>query len=1099
LLFRLGTGGSAEVWAAHHEQLGVQVALKLLGPGSPALRERLLREGRAQAILDHPHVLPVRDLLQVQGILGLVLPLVEGPSLADHLKDRRPSGEEAIELFRGIASGVAHAHAHGLIHRDLKPANVLLDPRTGQVVPRVSDFGIVKGPGLAGLTLAGTALGTLGYMAPEQLTDAAQVGFPCDVFSLGVVGVELLTGRCPFAATSVPALILAHQAPVDLNGVPPAFRPLLAAMLDRDPAARPADAATVVRDLDSLVPPPPTSALIAGSPLERAVRTWWQQRVGQAETGPRPRDPEAGIAPVRTLPLEDVQTLPRHNLGPPRGRLIGRTRALADLDHHWAQGARLVTLVGPGGVGKTTLALHHGQVSLDQWPGGVWFCDASEARDAAQVAFAVGRALSLQLEPSDPIGRVAAALAGRGRCLLILDNVEQVVEPAAATVMAWLSLAPELRVLVTSRERLHGDPEWVLLLDPLPPDEAIVLYELRSLAAGVQVPSEDRADVAALVELVDGLPLAIELAAARARLLSPAQLVARMGERFRWLGTHRGGSERQATLRATIDWSWHLLDAAEQTALAQLAVFVGGFSLEAAESVLLLDGARWPIDVVHSLVDKSLVRPIKPGRFDLLHSVYAYAREKLLEQGSDSDTSRRHGAYYRQFGQPDMLEALHGPGGARRIASLADELANLLAAAYRAVEAGDAETAGGTALAAWAVIEQRGPLSQGVQVLEAALTVAGRDRARLARAAGEAHHLAGHRDSARERWEQALAESRASGDRRGEALAWAGLGHLSQPPRRDWLTTALVYHREAGDLRQEAMILDHLAILDWSIGDREGASAQLERALGLHQRTGNRRQEAKTLGNLGALCVSMGQYDRADRLLRRAYAIHIEVGNRGLEGVVLGDLGNLARIRGEPTTARELFEKALRLHRETGKRYFEGVMLSWLGVLALDLGNGDEARERLVEGLDLLQQVGGRRMEGVATTFLAMVDLHEGRLDAAYHRVEAALVILREVGFSLGEGDALSLRALLRARSGEIAAARRDIADAERLLRKEDPLLLAQALCRQATVERWAGDRTAARAALEASAQIAAAIGIGSTAPVWARIAAERATLDPPP
>ncbi|MEL6348324.1 MAG: serine/threonine-protein kinase, partial [Myxococcota bacterium] len=277
LNYRLGQGGMAEVWAATNSILGVQVALKVLFGGNPILQQRLIREGRAQAALDHENILPVRDVIDVGGSLGLILPLIQGPSLDKLLQHYRPSTDETVALFRAIVEGVGHAHQHGLIHRDLKPGNILLEERWGRVVPRVADFGLVKGSGPSfseneGVTRTNSMMGTLHYAAPEQLLDASTVDHRADLFSLGVILVEMLTGRRPFQASSLRELLAAYKTGPDLSGVPEAFQELCLSLLADDANHRLSDSAILTKQLGIVHRLPPRQVLGLVSGVAKAMR-----------------------------------------------------------------------------------------------------------------------------------------------------------------------------------------------------------------------------------------------------------------------------------------------------------------------------------------------------------------------------------------------------------------------------------------------------------------------------------------------------------------------------------------------------------------------------------------------------------------------------------------------------------------------------------------------------------------------------------------------------------------------------------------------------------------------------------------------------------
>ena len=358
------------------------------------------------------------------------------------------------------------------------------------------------------------------------------------------------------------------------------------------------------------------------------------------------------------LPLRQI----RHTLPAERDGFVGRRDALRALADRFDGGARLVSLLGIGGTGKTRLATRFGWTHLGDWPGGVWFCDLAAARSFEGLAGAVAQGLELPLGQDDPVQQIGQALAGRGRCLVVIDTFEHLTRWAEPTLGRWLDRAPEAAFLVTTREVLGISGEQTLALPPLARDDSEQLFVERARAArrDFEPRAEDQAAIRTLVELLDGLPLAIELAAARVRTLAPRALLARMSERFKLLASGGGRLDRQATLRATFDWSWELLPTPEKMALAQLSVFEGGFALEAAEAVIdlaPLPDPPWTLDVLRALVDKSFVRARSLGseeRFDLLSSVQAYAAEHLATEGRYSGSGAaarqaaelRHGAWF---------------------------------------------------------------------------------------------------------------------------------------------------------------------------------------------------------------------------------------------------------------------------------------------------------------------------------------------------------------------------------------------------------------------------------------------------------------------
>jgi len=382
--------------------------------------------------------------------------------------------------------------------------------------------------------------------------------------------------------------------------------------------------------------------------------------------------------------------------------------------------SHVVTLLGPAGIGKTRLATRVATDAADRFEG-VWFVAAAEARTEAALVANIASTLGVST------GDVAHAIAGRGEVLVVVDNVEQVVSSAAEVVARLARTAPRARFLVTSRERLRIDAEACLELEPLDDADAARLFADRAARARGRFSSsetEARA-VAELVRRLDGNPLAIELAAARTKLFSPSELLARIDQRLDLLtGGPRDRSPRQSSLRGAIDWSWDLLSDEEKRALARCSVFRGGFLMDAAEAVLGVNA----IALLESLVDKSLVR--RDARFALYETVRDYAREKIGGDAADAESA--HAAYYASFAEARAAE-LNGPNALDATSAFRADLDNVLAA-HRRLREKDAVLGARVALALNVLIAMRGPISMQRDLLDAAVADASSDSEVLVRA-----------------------------------------------------------------------------------------------------------------------------------------------------------------------------------------------------------------------------------------------------------------------------------------------------------------------------------------------------------------------------
>ncbi|MEM6925675.1 MAG: protein kinase, partial [Myxococcota bacterium] len=659
----LGQGATASVFRVRDVEQGQELALKVLQHAHPMLRQRMVREQAFQGQIVHRNVVSVRDLLDVDGQLGLLMELVDGPSLSPFLGSLRPPDDVVDALALGIFAGVQAIHDAGLVHRDIKPDNVLIANVGGQLVPKITDFGIARDPTAEGtsLTQTGALVGTLSTMSPEQIRSSRSVDRRSDVWAVGCVLYRIVCGHDAFVGADNGALITAvlegRRAPLP-DDLPARWRDAIESALQLSADDRPASCA--------------------------ALRRQWEAPAGLVLGGGSSRT-----------------QAPR-----PRHRFVGRRRALADLSEMLGR-ERLITVLGVGGLGKTRLVREIGQRQRASFPSGIWFVPLAEVRSLDGILSAVARTFGVPLGADAPQDQIVRLLSRHDRAILVLDNFEQLVDHARETVGAWLDAVPGLRILVTSRAplRLYGEVHYPL--DLLDEDEAVELFVDRAERQGARAPSdpEDRAVLAELVEQLDRLPLAIELAAARTRLISPRALLQRMTRRFDVLATRSPDvPARHQTLRTTLAWSWELLDELERRALSQLSVFDGGFTLEAAEAVVDLgDDAIWAEDVLAELSDKSLL-VVRADRLRLLVSVREFAAEQLVDP---EPVEQRHGAWFAAL----AADATWGQDPE-------EELGNFVVAASRAGIRGDEDIATPNALAAARILFRRGPLRSASALLE---------------------------------------------------------------------------------------------------------------------------------------------------------------------------------------------------------------------------------------------------------------------------------------------------------------------------------------------------------------------------------------------
>ena len=746
------------------------------------------------------------------------------------------------------------------------------------------------------------------------------------------------------------------------------------------------------------------------------------------------------VAPDLRTDFPPLASLNAHSLPAERDDFVGRREPLAELVRRLDAGARLVSVLGIGGTGKTRLVTRLGWDSLGSFPGGVWFCDLSQARSLDGIVHAVAHGLELPLGKDDPVTQIGHAIAGRGRCLVILDNFEQVARHAEDTLGRWLDRASEAGFLVTTREVLGLPGEEVLALAPLAASDAAALFLRRAQSAkpGFQPNAEDESAIAPLVKMLEGLPLAIELAAARVRVMPPRTLLLRMSERFKLLASTGGRLDRQATLRAVFDWSWDLLSLPEKAALAQLSVFEGGFTLEAVEAILDLsayDNAPWPMDALQSLVQKSLVRQVTDDRFDLLVSVQEYAAEHLRTanryEGSGPAAllaaEARHGAHFAGL---DEKTAVAGNGA---------DLDNLVVACRRAAGRRDATMATHALEGAWAGLSLRGPFRVGVELASLVQGTAGLDAAaaaRVARVAGRALAASGKNAEAHAQFATSLERSREVGDRHRECHALLGLGFVDDTAgrldtARARFEAALDVAREVKDRTLEGRAHNGLGTVDQLLGRMGEAREHLGTALALAREVGDRHLEGDLLGNLSSLCAEEGKMDECRLYNEAALAVAQEVGNRRLEGNTRCNIGLQHQVQGRFTEALDQLEAALAVARELGHVRLECVVLCNLGMVHDGLSRFDKARDHFEAALSLAREMGDPRSEGQFLGYLGLMHAHQANFDEARRRLDAGEALLRGLADRLSLGILLCGRAETEHLAGHPQAAEPALAEAD--------------------------------------------------------------------
>ncbi len=758
----------------------------------------------------------------------------------------------------------------------------------------------------------------------------------------------------------------------------------------------------------------------------------------------------------------------------PLTRFVGREAEMAEAVALLA-GNRLLTLTGPGGAGKTRLALQVVSTVSGQFPDGAWFVDLSALSGGEFVLDKVAITLGVK-EPR--AGRTLAEAVGRHlarrQALLVLDNCEHVVESAAEVLGGLLAAAPLLKVVATSREPLGVGGEVTWAVPPLNDADAVELFSDRARQARpqFQLRPEDADAARAICRRLDGLPLAIELAAARTRALAPGDIAARLKNRFELLPTGpRTAPPRQATLSASFDWSYELLSGRERALLRQCSVFAAGFDLEAASAVCSPGGA----DVLAALVDRSLlvVQDVSQGsrRYRMLETIREFAAQRLAEAGEVDLIHTRHRDHYLALAEAAEPELL-GPDEDRWRARLTAEQDNLRAALAWSQDHGDAEAMARMVAALvwfWAVPAPR--LTDLRRWLDAAADrvadLSPRTAARIrnfqayagtftGRSMGEIPALAN----------EALALARAAGDKREEAFALLVLGLVAglfggAEAMRPYLEEGLPLARATGFAMGAILALMSFVALRWLQSDPEETWRLAEEAIAI-AKAGDRHHRLDTLAWAGMTALLQGRLADAAQLLEGVVAEGRETNDLNYVHGLLG-LGWIAMFRGDFAAARAAVAEGLKaaeiLEAQAGLTLGANSHAGWLlGWMELAEGNPGQASEKLAVLVEVFRASPIPRWAAVPLVFLAEAQLALGEREEAAALLDEATSLARAGAFTWVLGRAARVRAKLRERAG-------DLHEAESL--GHDALKLG----------REAGDQVGSVDALEMLARLVAAQG----------------------
>lgn len=755
-------------------------------------------------------------------------------------------------------------------------------------------------------------------------------------------------------------------------------------------------------------------------------------------------------APATNLPVQLTSFIGREQEQALAGTLLAR--------------APIVTLTGSGGCGKTRLALQVAADLRDGYADGTWLVELASLSDQALVPQAVATTLGLREEPGRPLLATILGALGSRQMLLVLDNCEQLVGACAELAVALLQGCPHMQLLATSRERLGIRGETIYRVPSLALPAAgqqptvaelgqyaavqLFVERARACRPAFTLGADNAGVVAQICARLDGIPLAIELAAARIGSLSVETIAARLDQSIGLLtGGPRDVLPRHQTLRATLDWSWELLSGREQMVLRRLAIFSGGWSLGAAEAVCAGEGIEgWAMaEMLDGLVGKSLVgldETAAGTRYALLETVRQFGLERLDAAGELAATRERHLSWCLELAQ-EAEPALTGPEQQAWATRLEAEHDNLRAALTRSVQEGHQPASGlGLASMLWRFWLMGGHLGEGQRWLERALATTSvtpiATRASALLGAGNLSHRHGDYQKAGTLYRQGLALQRELGDRHGIAGALNGLGLVAwslgdYAEARLAFEESLALGRELGLGRGIANSLVNLGNVANSQGDFQRARSLYEEGLAQFRAVGDTFNMATSMNNLADLAAYQGDFELAARLQRESLALRREMGDTTGIAQSLSNLGKAIYLQGDAVQGMALLEESVTLNREIGDSQGLASALSNLGNLVYHQGEYERAEAVCAESLALARRAGSKENIVIALTGLGRAAHRRGIPTHAFSLHRQGLVLAREIGNSGLVAHALEGLAGAVAIQGGAAQAARLLGAAEQL------------------------------------------------------------------
>lgn len=969
IISAIGKGGMGEVFLAQDTKLDRKVALKTLPKEFAEDADRMsrfVREAKSASALNHPNIITIYEISEFDGTHYIATEYIQGETLHRQLKQSRFNVKTMLDLVIQVASALDAAHQAGIIHRDIKPENIMIRP-DGLV--KLLDFGIAKSNdrrrdgeiqklgeedntliavsliqpvSLSPQTNPGMVIGTANYMSPEQ-AKGKEIDARSDIFSFGIVLYEMLTGKQVFDGETPLEIIssILRDEPKPLHQILPEVSPeierIVSKMLQKDCDQRYSSIAELLIDLRQF------KQRLDYEELERTFSP--EQSFKQEDTAIFAAISSDSSGVIST---KSSESLSPNNLTAELSPLIGRKNEVDEiLGLLKRNDIRLVTITGVGGTGKTRLSQAIAHESLLEFIDGVYFVNLSAIESAEFVIPTVAQTLGLREERGATFKETLSEHLRERKILIVLDNFEQITS-AASNIGELLSATINLKILVTSRIRLQLRSEHEFTLQPLevPNKEnlsfsklseypAIELFIERAQAvkSNFILTEENAVSIAEICRKLDGLPLAIELAAVRVKLLAPQAILTRLSNSLKLLiGGARDLPERQQTMRAAIQWSYDLLDAEEKTLFNRLAVFAGGFTLEAAEAVANaeMDLSFDLLDGVASLVDKSLLlqREKSDGEpwFRMLVVVREFALEALDTSGDADEIKRLHTEFYTKLAEA-FEPQFDKPNAAEWLDNLELEHDNMRAAIEWSLEnkVENALAIVGSIRSFWI---SRGYWSEGGNWIKQALEknhdeVDPKLQAKVYCALGDSLWNQGNSEAAARAYQECLRFARQGDDKLWIASGLRGLGYIRRAQgdlseAKLLIEESLELVRELNDDRAISLRLNSLGEIARTEGDYEAARKYYQDALTLAEGASLKGRMSIYNFNLASVCCLQEDYKAARLYALECLKISEELDDKTSIGDVLNVFAALAVADEYWEKAAHLFGAAQTIHQSTG-------------------------------------------------------------------------------------------------------------------------------------------------------------------------------------